>query len=126
MCHRILQREMGLNKKGEVIQQRVRDDNIHENRTQYKLHTNSGHSTSLITLVKLLYISDKRISVPLQYQVRVFSSQSTCTQRNGETTSHQLTQTRYTIDTPVCVCVCVCVHVGGGGNGGPKAGNSSS
>ena len=27
-----------------------RDDNIHENRTQYRLHTNSGHSTSLITL----------------------------------------------------------------------------
>ena len=29
-----------------------REDNIHENRTQYRLHTNSGHSTSLITLSK--------------------------------------------------------------------------
>ena len=27
-----------------------RDDNIHENRTQYRLQTNSEHSTSLITL----------------------------------------------------------------------------
>ena len=55
MCHRILQREMGHHKKGEVIGQRVllqegRDDNIHENRAQYRLHTNSGHSTSVITL----------------------------------------------------------------------------
>ena len=56
VCHRMLQREMGHHKKGEVIRQRVllqeeeRDDNIHENRTQYRLHTNSGHSTSLITL----------------------------------------------------------------------------
>ena len=27
-----------------------RDDNIHENRAQYRLHTNSGHSTSVIIL----------------------------------------------------------------------------
>ena len=50
-----------------------RDDNIHENRTQYRLHTNSGHSTSLITLPNC-YISLINASLPLQYQVRVFSS----------------------------------------------------
>ena len=52
-----------------------RDDNIHENRTQYRLQTNSGHSTSLICLCQTAIYSDKRIfSLPLQYQMRVLSS----------------------------------------------------
>ena len=34
-----------------------RDDNVHVNRTQYRLHTNSGHSTSLILSLSNCYIS---------------------------------------------------------------------
>ena len=51
-----------------------RDDNIHENRTQYRIQTHSGQSTSLICLLSNCYISLINASLPLQYQVRVFSS----------------------------------------------------
>ena len=89
-----------------------RDDNIHENRTQYRLHTNSGHSTPLICLLSNCYISLINVSSLYLYNIKlVCSLPRVHVHRNGETTSHQLTQARYTVDTPVCVCVCVCVHV---------------
>ena len=46
-----------------------RDDNIHENRTQYRFQTESGHSTSLITLSNC-YMSLINISSLYLYNIK--------------------------------------------------------